>query len=144
MAEVNAAGEVRASGGVVLRAGPMGSTEVLLVHRPRYDDWTLPKGKAEVGEDDEICALREVEEETGLQCRLGAELATTRYTDRFGRPKIVRYWVMDVTGGAFVPNDEVDQVAWVDLGEAGSRLTYDRDLEVLTAAAGATVDRVER
>jgi len=136
MVTLNDAGEVRAAGGVVLRPGATGGTEVLLVHRPRYDDWTLPKGKAEDGEDDEACAVREVEEETGLRCRLGVELAPTHYADRFGRPKVVRYWAMEVIGGSFVANDEVDQVAWLDLDRAAPRLSYDRDLEVLAAAAG--------
>lgn len=134
MATLNDEGEVRAAGGVVLRAGPSGSTEVLLVHRPRYDDWTLPKGKADEGEDDEACALREVEEETGLRCRLGVELTTTRYVDRFDRPKVVRYWAMRVVGGSFTANDEVDEVAWVDLHGAAARLSYERDREVLAAA----------
>ncbi len=86
---------VRAAGGVVWRrSGP--DLEVLLIHRPRYDDWSLPKGKAESGEDDVDTAAREVAEETGLVCVLGPELARIRYTDRNGRPKVVRYWSMTV------------------------------------------------
>jgi len=125
---------VRAAGGVVRRTGPDGGWEVLLVHRPRYDDWTLPKGKRDPGEDDETCALREIEEECGLRCALGAELPTTSYTDHKGRPKVVRYWVAAVLSGAFAPNDEVDEVRWVSPADARDLLSYDRDLRVLAAA----------
>ncbi|MCP9485141.1 MAG: NUDIX hydrolase [Gaiellaceae bacterium MAG52_C11] len=118
---------VRAAGGLVVRPGP----EVLLVHRPKYDDWTFPKGKAKPGETGEACALREVEEETGLRCLLGAELATTRYTDSRGRPKAVRYWQMTVQEGAFVANREVDEIAWLDPKLASERLSYDRDRSLL-------------
>src|SRR5947208_721849 len=86
---------VRAAGGLVTRTRP-GGVEVLIVHRPRYDDWSLPKGKAEPGETDEDTALREVEEETGYRCRLGAELPTVYYEDRRGRQKQVRFWHMTV------------------------------------------------
>src|SRR5205823_11775473 len=93
-------GVVRAAGGLVVRnAG--GEPQVLLVHRPKYDDWSLPKGKADPGETDEETAAREVEEETGLRCRLGVELPAVEYHDRYGRPKRVRYWLMepeDATG----------------------------------------------
>ena len=81
--------EIRASGGLVVRDG-----RVLVVHRPEYDDWTFPKGKAEPGESDEACAVREVEEETGLRCELGEELPTTHTPDTRGRPKRVRWWRM--------------------------------------------------
>ncbi|MGI8983283.1 MAG: NUDIX hydrolase, partial [Acidimicrobiales bacterium] len=77
---------VQAAGGVVWRRAPAGTLEVLLVHRPRYDDWTVPKGKLAPGEDHPAAALREVEEETGLRCTLGPELAPTAYVDRKGRP----------------------------------------------------------
>src|SRR5581483_7348813 len=102
--------EVRAAGGVVARDG-----EVLLVHRPRYDDWTFPKGKAEEGESDEDCALREVREETGLRCALEDELASTSYVDARGRPKRVRWWRMRVVGDdGFTPNEEVDELRWIE------------------------------
>jgi 8-oxo-dGTP pyrophosphatase MutT (NUDIX family) len=123
---------VRAAGGVVRRADRYGS-EVLLVHRPRYDDWTFPKGKALPGETDEETALREVEEETGLSCSLGSELPSTRYQDGQGRPKIVRYWTMRVEAGEFEPHDEVDALRWVGDRDAGGALSYDRDREVLDA-----------
>ncbi|HXH57143.1 NUDIX hydrolase [Iamia sp.] len=118
--------DVRAAGGLVLRRGIEGD-EILLVHRPRYDDWSLPKGKVDPGETDEECALREVEEETGMRCRLGAERDSTRYVDHKGRFKLVRYWHMEVEGGAFMPNDEVDEVRWLPIVEAVALLTYDHD-----------------
>jgi 8-oxo-dGTP diphosphatase len=110
--------------------------QVLLVHRPRYDDWTLPKGKLDPGETYEAAALREVHEETGLRCGLGLELAGTEYRDSKDRPKVVRYWLMEVQGGEFEPNDEVDAVRWLAPDKAAERLTYDRDRDVLRAAFG--------
>jgi 8-oxo-dGTP pyrophosphatase MutT (NUDIX family) len=121
---------VRAAGGVVLREGP-GGAEVLLVHRPAYDDWSLPKGKAQRGESDEACALREVEEETGLRCELGRELPSTSYRDGKGRPKVVRYWAMQPLGGEARAQAEVDDVLWLPLGEARDTLTWTRDRAVL-------------
>lgn len=128
---------VRAAGGVVRRAAAGGGWEVLVVHRPRYDDWTMPKGKRDLGEDDETCALREIEEECGLRCELGAELSSTRYSDHKGRPKLVRYWLATVVSGAFAANDEVDEVRWVSGAEARALLSYERDQGVLEAALNA-------
>ena len=125
-------GVVQAAGGVVLRGGT-DAPEVLLVHRPRYDDWTLPKGKAESGEDPAATARREVVEETGFECELGRELPSTTYEDDRGRPKVVRYWVMRPVAGDFRANDEVDAIAWCRLDEAAPRLTYERDRAVLGA-----------
>ena len=125
--------EVRAAGGAVLRTGPDRQTEVLLVHRPGHRDWTLPKGKVEPGEADEVCALREVVEETGFDCLLGPELGASRYRDRRGRDKGVRYWAMTVRDGAFNPNDEVDEVRWVSLPAAGRQLSYPGDRAILEA-----------
>lgn len=105
--------------------------EVLLVHRPKYEDWTLPKGKCEEGEDDLACALREVEEETGCVCEAGEELASTSYRDSKGRAKTVRYWAMEPRYDAFAPHDEVDETRWVPLREAGKALSYARDRAVL-------------
>ena len=123
---------VRAAGGVVWREHD-GTLEVLVVHRPKYDDWSLPKGKADEGEDDQACAVREVEEETGLRCEPQRELDTVHYTDRHGHPKRVRYWVMRPGGGAFVPHDEVDEVRWVPLRDAAGVVTYDTDRQVLAS-----------
>lgn len=125
-------GIVRAAGGVVWREEDHG-IEVLLVHRPKYDDWTLPKGKLDAGETDEEAALREVWEETGLECVLGAEVTSVSYIDRKNRPKIVRYWTMSPVGGMFNPTDEVDEVRWLTVADAPGLLSYDRDREVLSA-----------
>jgi 8-oxo-dGTP pyrophosphatase MutT (NUDIX family) len=125
---------VRAAGGLVTRRTDDGTDEVLLVHRPRYDDWTFPKGKALAGESDEQCALREVEEETGLRCELEEELPSTRYRDLRGRRKVVRYWSMRPVGGQVeAPRSEVDEVAWVPVERAADRLSYDRDRSLLDA-----------
>ncbi len=126
---------VRAAGGVVARRVDGQPPQVALVHRPRYDDWTLPKGKVMPGEDDRAAALREVEEETGLACRLGRPLGRVAYRDRRGRPKVVRYWLMEpiepTSGADFAPNDEVDELRWLPIPEALDTLTYRHDREML-------------
>lgn len=129
---------VRAAGGVVARRSRDGATEVLLVHRPKYDDWTFPKGKALPGESDEDCAQREVEEETGLHCALEHELPTTAYRDQKGRPKVVRYWVMRALDDDVQLRDEVDEARWLTLEQADALLSYDRDRAVLGALAQET------
>jgi 8-oxo-dGTP diphosphatase len=136
---VSAAGTtvVQAAGGVVWRRSPARDVEVLLVHRPRYDDWTVPKGKLDAGEGHAAAALREVEEETGLRCELGPELPSTAYHDRRGRPKSVRYWAMTPVAGDFTPTEEVDRVVWLTVDAAKARLTYDRDRPVLDALAAS-------
>ena len=122
--------QVRAAGGVVARDGL-----IVLVHRPRYDDWTLPKGKLDAGESFEEAALREIEEETSIRARLVRELPETQYEVR-GRPKVVRYWLMEVESDpGFVPNDEVDELRWLEPAQASALLTYERDRDVLAAAA---------
>ena len=127
------AATVQAAGGAVWRRSASGGLEVLLVHRPRYDDWTVPKGKLDPGEGHAAAAVREVEEETGLRCTLGPELVSTEYVDRKGRPKQVRYWAMTPAGGEFTATDEVDEVRWVPVEAAGSTLTYARDGDVIEA-----------
>jgi 8-oxo-dGTP diphosphatase len=109
----------------------VGQEEVLVVHRPQYDDWTFPKGKRVAGETDQECALREVEEETGLRCRLGRELETVSYIDRRGRKKSVRYWEMAPLGGTFAPGPEVDEVRWLTPEDARRTLTYAHDRDLL-------------
>ena len=126
--------EVRAAGCVVWRSGLAGP-EVLVVHRPRYNDWSFPKGKLDVGEEWLDGAVREVGEETGLSGSIGAELDPVRYLDRKGRNKIVRYWLMQAEHGVFEPNDEVDEIEWLDLAGAVDRLSYERDAELLAQAA---------
>jgi 8-oxo-dGTP diphosphatase len=115
------------------RDGHADDLEILLVHRAKYDDWSLPKGKCDEEEDDAACALREVEEESGLRCRLGNELPSTAYIDPRGRPKNVRYWAMTVESGRFSPNREIDDVRWVPLGEVSPLLSYERDRDVVDA-----------
>ena len=123
---------ILAAGGVVVRDG-----RVLLVHRPRYDDWTLPKGKLDPGESFEDAARREVEEETGIRCRLVRELPSARYQSR-GLPKVVRYWLMEPEADApFVPNDETDELRWLTPDEALSQLSYRPDRDIVVAAAAA-------
>jgi 8-oxo-dGTP diphosphatase len=120
---------IEAAGGVVVHDG-----RVALVHRPKYDDWTLPKGKLDPGETFEEAALREVWEETGMRCRPVRELPASEYMVG-ERPKIVRYWLMSAESDpGFVPNDEVDELRWLSPADAAALLTYDRDKEVLTAA----------
>jgi ADP-ribose pyrophosphatase YjhB (NUDIX family) len=129
------AAEVKAAGGLVWRRA--GDTiAIAIAHRPRYDDWSLPKGKLDAGEGWEEAALREVEEETGMRCRLGDELEPVTYQDRKGRDKVVRYWLMEPEDDTdFVPNDEVDQLRWMAPPEALEILSYPRDRELVQAAA---------
>jgi 8-oxo-dGTP diphosphatase len=122
--------DVAAAGGVVIREG-----EVAVVHRPKYDDWSLPKGKLDPGEGWEEAALREVEEETGLRCELGRELESARYRDRKGRDKLVRWWLMRPVEGEFVPNDEVDELRWLPSAEALELLDYDHDRALVRGLA---------
>lgn len=136
--------DVRAGGGVVWRRSGS-SVEFLLVHRPRYDDWSLPKGKAD--DDDEgwrACAEREVEEETGYRCTAGRLVDVVHYVDRHDRAKEVRYFAMEVNGdtvGAFGPNDEVDEIVWLKPKKARRRLTRQADVDVLEAFLTARVER---
>jgi 8-oxo-dGTP diphosphatase len=117
--------EVHAAGGVVVRA----DGRIAVIHRPRYDDWSLPKGKLEPEESFEAGALREVEEETGIRGRIVGELSPTRYVDRKGRDKLVRWYRMDLDGEplGFAPNDEVDELRWLTPDEARGLLSYEHD-----------------
>ena len=120
---------VRAAGGVLVRDG-----RVALIHRPKYDDWSLPKGKLNGGEGWEDAAVREVREETGFNVALHEELSQVEYTDPKGRPKTVRYWRMEPQAGEFAPNDEVDELRWMEPDEAVERLSYDHDRELVLMA----------
>ncbi|MCQ9136450.1 MULTISPECIES: NUDIX hydrolase [Streptomyces] len=126
-------GVVRAAGCVLWRLSPGDATlEVCLVHRPKYDDWSHPKGKLKRGEDPLAGALREVEEETGHRAVPGARLPTSEY-EANGRPKEVRYWAAEAVSGAFAPNDEVDRLLWLPPSAARDRLTQPRDRHLLDA-----------
>src|SRR5438093_3200158 len=129
-------GIIRAAGGVLWRetagAGDPG-VEVAVIHRPRYDDWSLPKGKLASGEPEVDGAIREVLEETGHHVRLGRALGETRYVkEQAGvpRPKVVRWWAMEATSGAFAPTREVDDLRWLSLADAHDLLTRDTDREL--------------
>ena len=127
-------GTIGAAGGAVWRTAPDGGIEVALIHRARYDDWSLPKGKAEPGEQAIETAAREVEEETGIRPVLGPELSPVSYRDHRGRDKTVRYWAMSVAPGEqrpFEPNDEVDELWWCTPDEARARLSYLHDTGVI-------------
>ena len=147
MADQDKPPKIPAAGAVLWRPGEQGP-EVALVHRPRYDDWSFPKGKCLPGEHVLITAVREVNEETGIEVILGRRLRTVRYLSD-GRPKQVDYWAGRPSARAgsetgepaeprpFTPNEEVDQLAWLPLTLAGDRLSYDRDTEVLSEFAAA-------
>ncbi|WP_246128137.1 NUDIX hydrolase, partial [Amycolatopsis rhizosphaerae] len=126
-----AASPIHAAGAVLWRTGD-GGIEIALVHRPHYDDWSLPKGKLDPGETIPAAAVRELREETGYTAVLGRHLRTVRYAVR-GRPKVVDYFAAAATGGVFVPNEEVDELRWLPLAEAGAKLGYASDVEVLRA-----------
>jgi 8-oxo-(d)GTP phosphatase len=130
---------IRAAGGVLWRSSGADAAgepkvEVAIIHRPRYDDWTLPKGKLAPGESEIEGAVREVWEETGFRARLGRALGEVRYTKKTNwgpRQKVVRYWAMHADGGSFIPNHEVDELQWVPLDTASDLVTYERDKQVL-------------
>jgi 8-oxo-dGTP diphosphatase len=120
--------EIGAAGGVVLDD----QGRVLAVHRPRYDDWSLPKGKLDPGESWEDAAVREVHEETGVRAELLDEVGEHRYADNKGRPKRVRWWRMrPLEDHGFTPDDEVDERRWLTRDEAADLLTYERDRELI-------------
>ena len=107
---------------------------IAVIHRPKYMDWSLPKGKLEKGETFEEAALREVREETGFTCTVTDELPPVTYLDRKARSKLVRYWLMEPGKGRFEPHDEVDELRWLTSREARKLLTYDHDRELVAVA----------
>jgi 8-oxo-dGTP diphosphatase len=128
---------VQAAGCVLWRRSPVDDgLEICLVHRPKYDDWSHPKGKLKRGEQPLPAALREVAEETGHEARPGSSLPTSRYMAH-GRPKQVRYWAAQAVSGTFVPNDEVDRVLWLPPAAARARLTQPRDRTLVDALLDA-------
>jgi 8-oxo-dGTP diphosphatase len=126
--------EISAAGGVLIRRRDGAEPEIAVIHRPRYMDWSLPKGKLDPGEGWLEAALREVEEETGFRCRAGEELSPVGYLDRKGRSKLVRYWLMEPLAGGFEPHDEVDEIRWLSPGDAEEQLTYEHDRELVREA----------
>lgn len=133
---------IRAAGGVLWRHAPEddATIEVAVIHRPRYDDWSLPKGKVASGESELEAAVREILEETGFHVRVGRPLGVTRYTKESvsgARPKVVRWWAMQAEGGGFSPTREVDELAWMAPDRAAKRLTRATDVQVLERFAAA-------
>jgi 8-oxo-dGTP pyrophosphatase MutT (NUDIX family) len=124
---------IEAAGGVVWRTTSRSQLEILIVHRPHRSDWSLPKGKLRRRESALECALREVREETGLRCSVGGELPETRYQDRKGRAKRVRYWAMTRVDGEFERSREVDEARWMPIDHAAETLSYAHDLAVIAA-----------
>ncbi len=137
MADQPAAEEIRAAGAVLWRPAGTGA-QVVLVHRPKYDDWSFPKGKLDPGEHVLLAAVREVAEETGLAVTLGHRLPSVRYAIN-GSRKLVDYWAATAAPGpaSFVPNREIDAIAWLAASRAAARLTYQRDVETLAAFRAA-------
>lgn len=127
-----------AAGGLVIDSSDRGAPRVLLVHRPKYDDWSFPKGKLDPGETIEVAALREVEEETGLHCRILRALPSVRYQYRMRsgevRPKVVHYFLMEAVGGKIAVNMyEIDEACWCSVSEALARLRYEHDKKLLAS-----------
>jgi len=134
--------DIRAAGALLWRPGRDGP-EVALVHRQRYDDWSLPKGKALPGEHVLLTAVREVAEETGVRVVLGRRLPSTHYQQHGNQPKTVDYWAAKAADGpqpGFVPNDEVDEVDWLAMPAARERLSYPHDHRVLDEFAAGPPD----
>ena len=127
---------VRGGGGILTRPGAGGGTEIMLVHRPKYDDWSLPKGKAKKGESLRDTAVREVTEETGVVPRVITALGATRYIDHRSRPKTVWYWLMEPTDETGHLEPDVDVAVWMDLEQAITTLSYSHDMHFVVGVAG--------
>lgn len=123
-----------AAGGVVMRRRPDGKPEYLIIHRERYGDWSLPKGKLDQGETFRQAAVREIREETGFRGPRLGRIGSLAYQTPAGNHKVVRYWLFEAAKGRFRPNSEVDAVAWLTGKKARARLTYERDRAVLSRA----------
>jgi 8-oxo-dGTP pyrophosphatase MutT (NUDIX family) len=126
---------IRAAGGVLYRDREDGVREVAVIHRPKYDDWTLPKGKLEPGETVGAAALREVLEETGFRAELEGRIGETSYRDRKGRPKHVSYFAMRPIGGEFEQNREVDELRWLSIDDAKVLLSHQHDRDLVSQVA---------
>jgi 8-oxo-dGTP diphosphatase len=128
--------DVSAAGGVLVRRHE-GDAQLAVIHRPRHEDWSLPKGKLEPGESFEEAARREVREETGIDAELLAELPAVTYEVRGGKQKLVRYWLMapvEQDHAGFERNDEVDELRWLSPGDALDLLDYDHDRALVRKA----------
>ena len=132
--ESSTAAVIRAAGAVLWRPSRRYGVRIAVVHRPRYDDWSLPKGKAEAGEVPPVTAAREVEEETGFRAALGRSLTTVSYATNAG-PKTVQYFSARRLGGLFSPNKEVDKLEWLPAARAAERMSYEFDVAVLSTFA---------
>lgn len=137
---------IYAGGGVLWRLadhrrGDHGQLQIAVVHRPEYDDWTLPKGKQDAGETLLTTAVREIAEETGYRVTLGRHLRTVEYRVS-GRRKLVAYWSARAAEGEFLPNHEVDELRWLDIAEAHGLLTYPTDRGVLAEFTKYPADRL--
>src|SRR2546423_8856117 len=119
-----------AAGAVVWQRSPSGEVEVAVIHRPRYDDWSLPKGKAHAGEPRPVTAVREVAEETGQAITLSPQLGTTRYQMPAGE-KVVHYWLAHAGGGDFRAGDAVDELRWLPVPKALELLSHPHDQTLL-------------
>ena len=126
---------VLAAGGVIHRSRADGAVEVLIIHRPKYDDWTLPKGKLDPGETIEDAAVREVFEETGHRTEIERRIGETAYRARDGLPKRVTYFALRPVSGEFSPNEEVDEVRWLTIDEAKRLLSYEHDRNLVAQVA---------
>ena len=133
----------QAAGGIVWRPADDGM-EVLVAHRPRYDDWAYPKGKLDTGESLIECAAREVEEETGLRCEVGRFLGLNTFTMPSRDRKEVSYWAMQAVSGSFTPNDEVDAIEWVPYSKLAGRLSYELDLAFITSLTESWTEPAHR